>query len=78
MSLEVAVAFDGIGNLFRRIEREVTVLAEHGSQPTHLPHHPLHRLRASAQILWQEAAGLFGEINQDRAGFEYRKRSAAI
>src|SRR3954447_14615126 len=29
----VAIAFDDVGDLLRRVEREVTVLAEHGTEP---------------------------------------------
>src|SRR5712692_11129840 len=65
-------------NNLRRVEREMAVLAEHGTEPAHLPHHPLHHPGAAAHIRRQETSGLFGEIDQDGAGLEYRKRPAAI
>ena len=34
--------------------------------------------RAAAQVGGQEAAGLFGQVEQDRAGFEQRQRRAAV
>src|SRR5229473_1781400 len=74
----VAVAFDRIGDFLRRVEREMAVLAEHGTEPAHLPHHPLHHPGAAAHILRQETSGLVGEIDQDGAGLEYRKRPAAV
>src|ERR1700737_2272509 len=70
----VAIAFDGIGDLLLRIEREMSVLAQHRTEPAHLPHHPLHHPGPPAHVAWQEPAGLLGEIDQDRAGLEYRKR----
>src|SRR3954447_6723071 len=74
----VAIAFDGVGDLLRRVEREMAVLAEHGTEPAHLPHQPLDDLGAGAQFIWEKAAGLVGEIDQDGAGLEYRKRLTAI
>src|SRR4051794_22037784 len=74
----VTIAFDSVGDLLRRVEREMTVLAEHGTEPAHLPHQPLHDLGAGAQFIWEKAAGLVGEIDQNGAGLEYRKRLAAI
>ena len=74
----IAIAFDGVGDLLRRVECEMTVLAEHGTEPAHLPHQPLHDFGAGAQFIWEKAAGLVGEVNQDGAGLEYRKRLTAI
>src|SRR5258708_22905982 len=46
----VAVALDGVGDFLRRVEREMAVLAEHRTEPAHLPHHPLHRLGTAAHV----------------------------
>src|SRR5450759_4213108 len=54
------------------------MLAEHRTEAAHLPHHPLRDVGAPAHALRQKAAGLVGQINQDRAGLEYRKRLAAV
>src|ERR1700737_2421584 len=74
----VAVAFDGIRDFLLRVECEMAVLAEHATQPARLPHHPLQDVGPPAHVLRKETAGLVGEINQDRAGLEYRNRLAAI
>src|ERR1700676_3437812 len=59
----VAIAFDGVGDFLRRIERKMPVLAEHGTKPTHLPHHPLHHPGSRAHLLGKKAPGLVGQIN---------------
>ena len=56
----------------------MAVLAEHGPQPTHLPHQPFHDAGAGPRFLRQEAPGLVGQIDQDRPGLEHRDRLAAI
>jgi len=43
-----------------------------------MPHQPLDHDRARAQFGRQKAAGLVGEIDQDRAGLEHRERPAAV
>src|SRR5882672_3810355 len=74
----IAIALDGVGDFLLRVEREMTVLAEHGAEAAHLPHHPLHHPGPPAHIWRQKAAGLVSQIDQDGAGFEHRKRLAAI
>jgi len=38
----------------------------------------LHGLGEAAQIRGQEAVGFLGQIDQDGAGLEHRKRAAAV
>ena len=54
------------------------VLAGHRTEPAHLPEQPLEHLVARAQILAEELAGLFREVEQDRARLENRDRLAAV
>src|SRR5258708_11922474 len=54
----VMIALDGIGDFLRRVEREMTVLAEHGTKPAHLPHHPLYYPLAAPHALRQTPPGL--------------------
>ncbi|GCC48828.1 hypothetical protein chiPu_0032996 [Chiloscyllium punctatum] len=56
----------------------MAVLTEHRPEAAHLPHHPLDDVRPRTQLPRQEAAGLVGEIDQDRAGLEHRERTAAV
>ena len=72
------VAIDRIGNLLRRIEQEVAVLAEHRAEPGHLPHQPLQHLHAPAHVGRQKAAGLFREVDQDGAALENAYCCAAV
>ena len=74
----VDVAVDRIGDLLRRVGREVVVLPRHGTEAAHLPEQPFDRLGTTARIARQEPAGLFGEIEQDGAGLEQRDRRAAV
>jgi hypothetical protein len=55
---------------------EEAELAEHRADAAHLEHHPLDGLVAAGRILRDQLAGLVGEIQQDRAGFEQRERLA--
>ena len=61
------MALHGVGNALRRVLHEVVVLAGHGSEAAHLPEHPLERCLAAAHVGADEAAGLLGEIDEDRA-----------
>ncbi|CEE82426.1 hypothetical protein XAC2852_820143 [Xanthomonas citri pv. citri] len=72
------VALDRVRNLFRCIDVEVTHLTAHRAQPAHLPEQPLQCSDPAAGIARQEAAGLLGQIQQDRAGLEHALRTAAI
>ena len=72
----VAVAIDRVGDLLRRVEPEVMGLAQHRPDAAHLEHQPLQRLVAAAQVGGQEAPGLGGQIDQDRARLEQRDRLA--
>ena len=56
---------------------EVSDLPEHRPDERHLEEHPLDRLPAARRIGRDEAAGLLGEVEQDRARFEQRERLAA-
>ena len=69
-----AVALLGVGDGFVRIGVEMKVLAEHGSEAAHLPEQPLQGLGAPGHIGGQEAAGLLGQIEQDRTRLEQRYR----
>jgi hypothetical protein len=53
-------------------------LARHRAEPADLPEQPLGHLEPAAQIRWNEAADLVGEVEQHRAGFEHSDRLAAI
>ncbi len=55
-------------------DAEVMRLAEHRADAAHLEHQPLERLVAAAQVGGQKAAGLGGEVDEDRARFEQRDR----
>ena len=47
-------------------------LAGHRAEAGQLHHQPLQRVVAGRAILRQQLAGLFGQIDQDRAGLEHR------
>ena len=51
--------------------------AEHGADVSHLEHEPLQRVVALARVLWQELAGLLGQVPQDRARLHHRVAPAA-
>ena len=53
-------------------------LADHRAEAPQLPREPFEDRLAPAQVGGQEAAGLLGQIDQDGAGFEHRKRLAAV
>src|SRR6266566_1844004 len=53
------------------------VLPGHRPEPAHLPERPLDRVVTAVNIGGKELAGLLGEIQQHRAGFEDRDRLAA-
>jgi hypothetical protein len=53
------------------------ILPGHRPQAAHLPEQPLQHL-PTAQVLGQELAGFFREVQQDGSGFEQRKRLAAV
>ncbi len=52
-------------------------LAEHRTDSAHLKHQPLDGLISAGRIARHELAGLFGEIDQDRAGLEQGQRFPA-
>ncbi len=56
---------------------EEAELAEHRADAAHLEHHPLDGLIARGRIRGQQLAGLLGQVQQDRAGFEQGERLAA-
>jgi len=72
----VAVALDRVGDLLGRIDAEVVRLAEHRTDTAHLEHQPLQHLVLAARVRRQQATGLAGEVEQDRARFEQRDRLA--
>jgi hypothetical protein len=72
-----AIALDRIGHGFRRVHAEMAVLPGHRSESADLPEQPLQHRVATAQVAGQEAAGLFGEVLQDRARLEHRDRCTA-
>jgi hypothetical protein len=46
-------------------------LPKHRTDQRHLHHHPLDRVETGRCFLWQEPAGLFRQIEEDRARFEH-------
>ena len=72
----VAIAVAGVLDVLWRILQEMVRLAEHRADAAHLEHQPLQHAVAPARIGRQELAGLLGEVDQDRAGFEHRDRLA--
>ena len=56
---------------------EEAELAEHRSDAAHLEHQPLEAFVAAGGILRNEAAGLLGQVHQDRTRLEQRQRLAA-
>ena len=75
----VAIALERalVGDLAPGEFVEVADLAEHRSDDGHLEEHPLDGLVAARRIGRHQLAGLVGEIEQDRAGFEQAERLAA-
>ena len=71
----ITVALHRIRELLGRIVAEMIVLAEHGTEPAHLPHQPLLDLDAATLILGIELSGLATEVKQNGARLEYRDRS---
>src|ERR1019366_4266550 len=57
---------------------EMMVLAGHWAKAVNLPEEVIRAPGSAAQILGQELAGFFGEIEEDGARFENRSRRAAI
>src|SRR5579883_486889 len=74
----ILVALDRVSNLFGRILPEMMILPGHGTEVANLPEQPFEYLRAAGQILREELSSFFGEIDQDRAGFEDGDRRAAV
>ena len=68
----VGVALVRIGMLPLSVVDVVAELAGHRAEIADLPEQPLEGLLAAAAALRHEAAGLLGEVDQDRAGFENR------
>ena len=54
------------------------VLAGHRSEPADLPEQPFQHRLPPAQVGRQKLPSLVGQVHQDRAGFEYRERLAAV
>src|SRR6185312_15659221 len=71
------VALDGVGDLLGRVAREVVVLAGHRTQARDLPEQPLQCLETATQCGRQQPAALLGEVEEDGAGLEHRKRRTA-
>src|SRR5205085_3283920 len=73
------VALQAVAPVFFLLDlQEMVHLARHRPEPTHLPHQPFqHRDLAPQVTLRPELAGLFAEINQDRARFEDADRLPA-
>src|SRR5581483_2658757 len=67
----------GISTALFRLRPEVTGLAEIRADAAYLHEKPLQHFVLLRLVLRQELAGLAGEINQDRPGFENRQRLAA-
>ena len=74
------IAVDRIFVFFRRIGVEMTKAAAQQGAGAHLPEEPAERRGARRRIGRQEHAEFFGEIEQDRAGFEHalRRRDAMV
>jgi hypothetical protein len=67
----VGVPLDRIGQLFERVGREMVPLPEHRADTAHLEHQPFEADVARRGVLRDQfAAGLLGEIDQDRTRFE--------
>ena len=67
-------AVDRVRNALRRLVDEVPGLPEDRADVAHLVHQPLDH-GARAGVLGKEAAGLLGEVDQDRPGLEDRERA---
>jgi len=65
---------DRILDFFLGVAPEMVGLAHHGAEAAHLPHQPLHAGPARVHVCRQQPAGLGGDVEQDRARFEQRKR----
>src|SRR4051794_33467965 len=66
------VALEPIGAvLLARKRDEMVHLARHRAEAAHLPHQPFVDGYALLKRCRQELSGLFAEIEQDGAGFEY-------
>jgi hypothetical protein len=75
------VALDRVGDgpslyVLGGVAQEVRRLPAHRPEAGHLPGEPLQRDAALARIGGQQAAGLLGQVLQDRAGFEHRVGAA--
>src|SRR5438045_2284891 len=62
--------------LFLGVVDEVRRLAEHWADTGNLEHQPLPADRALRRVARHKAAGLLGEVEQDRAGFPEHKVAA--
>src|SRR5271167_4029221 len=58
------VTAHSVRDLLWRVLDEVMVLSCHRAEPAHLPKQPFHNRLSPAHIVWQEKAGLLGEIAQ--------------
>src|SRR5437867_7213060 len=73
----VREALDRIGDLLRRVVREVVELPGHGAEVRDLPGDPLEHLVPAADVARQEPARLLGEVLENRGALEDRQRIAA-
>jgi hypothetical protein len=71
------IAVDRVLQLLRRIGIEVAEAAAQQGRGTHLPEQPVERFGARRHRLRQEGAELFGQVEQDRTGFEHAHRLVA-
>src|SRR5262245_55608432 len=69
----VLVAVDRRLDLLREVAVEDVGLPHHRPDAAHLEHEPLDRARAALAVLRQQAPGLLGQVDQDRAGLEDRE-----
>jgi len=70
MTRASCVAIDRVRDLLGRIRAEVVRLPEHRTDAGHLQHQPLQDLVLAVHVRRQEAAGLAGQVEQDRARLE--------
>jgi len=73
----VREALDRIGDLLRRIVREMVELPRHGAEVRDLPGDPLEHLVPAADIARHEPARLLGEVLENRGALEDRYRIPA-
>jgi hypothetical protein len=65
------IAVDRDRNPLGQVAIEDVGLAHHRADAGHLEHEPLHDERAAARVGRHQPAGLFGEVDEDRAGLEH-------